>query len=647
MSNFDVAIRAKFVNQLGAGAKQAERDLKGIGNAAKALGNAKGGTHLASDTAKITTAAKTATKSLSEVKGQAQQLNNVNLGGLAKKLNEASREVTNTRRRINTATVGVSGKISELESETTLTSNAMGALAGTAAKAWGAVSAFIGVGAVIKGLSDIEERVTALDRKYASLAVTVEQRDPAFVQKMRQLDTEIGLKYGMTPEEVEPMRQSFGAAGLTPDQIENLTGMSAKGVKAMDATGGNVAQALIAAVQNLDIPATKENAERVLDMISKGTKLGSFESESVAKFLPQFAAQYAGLGMKGFDALAEINALAQIVRKGSGTPDEAGTNLQNLFAKIASPDAVKNFKEKGVDLRSVAKRAKKEGKSYAEAVIEEVMRITKGDEFKMGELFGDMQVKNALRPLTQFMDQYRTFKEQIEKESSGTLEADWQFLKQTPAERQARLKAITDAGLDKMGKKLQPAKENWERVKAWFFNSDELRRQDYIDKLGTPSDADKAMENEKYQRWRTMNQNRGGRGGAPIPNKPPYPEIEEKLKKTSLAPAAKDGMDQFNATLKAEGTKSEAWAREMAAKLQQILSFKAHPTISPSFMDNAAPAGASAVGGTGKQSSISQTNNYRISGHSPETVARRVARAQDRDMRRAQAASLHDLGALA
>lgn len=46
MTNFDVSVRARFVNQIGAGAKGAERDLKNVANAAKAIGRVDFGTRL-------------------------------------------------------------------------------------------------------------------------------------------------------------------------------------------------------------------------------------------------------------------------------------------------------------------------------------------------------------------------------------------------------------------------------------------------------------------------------------------------------------------------------------------------------------------------------------------------------------------------
>ncbi|MFZ5736869.1 MAG: hypothetical protein ACOY6K_08315, partial [Pseudomonadota bacterium] len=57
MSNLDVALRLRLVNQLGGPAKDAKKELEGIGAAAKKLDGAKAG-KLAADLTKAKTEAK-------------------------------------------------------------------------------------------------------------------------------------------------------------------------------------------------------------------------------------------------------------------------------------------------------------------------------------------------------------------------------------------------------------------------------------------------------------------------------------------------------------------------------------------------------------------------------------------------------------
>jgi TP901 family phage tail tape measure protein len=66
---------------------------------------------------------------------------------------------------------------------------------------------------------------------------------------------------------------------------------------------------------------------------------------------------------------------------------------------------------------------------------------------------------------------------------------------------------------------------------------------------------------------------------------------------------------------------------------------------SPSFMGNAAPASARAGGRSGGTGNTS--NTYNVAGYNPGVVARRIQREQDRETRLARAGALHDLWSLA
>ncbi|SCM75454.1 hypothetical protein KL86PLE_20122 [uncultured Pleomorphomonas sp.] len=66
---------------------------------------------------------------------------------------------------------------------------------------------------------------------------------------------------------------------------------------------------------------------------------------------------------------------------------------------------------------------------------------------------------------------------------------------------------------------------------------------------------------------------------------------------------------------------------------------------SPSFMGNAAPASARAGGRSGGAGNTS--NTYNVAGYNPGVVARRIQREQDRETRLARAGALHDLWSLA
>lgn len=65
----------------------------------------------------------------------------------------------------------------------------------------------------------------------------------------------------------------------------------------------------------------------------------------------------------------------------------------------------------------------------------------------------------------------------------------------------------------------------------------------------------------------------------------------------------------------------------------------------PSFMGNAAPASARVGGRSGGSSSTA--NNFNVAGYNPGVIARRIQREQDRQTRMARAGALHDLWSVA
>ncbi|WP_336802295.1 phage tail tape measure protein [Kaistia sp. MMO-174] len=476
MSNLDVALRIKLLANTGPGRKRAISDLQGIKKAADSIGKGRGGGNLEAGLDKVERKARRTRKAVAEVGDTAGRVKRVDPStNMVKGFDAIERKARQTRRVIDNVSRAGAGTNSQVRT----TGGAFDFLAGTAGRAFTALAAFAAPLAIIRGLSDIEEKLTAVERRYASIAVTAEQRDPAYVAKMRAKDTEVGKRYGLRPEDILPIRNDYAAAGIDPTAAEKLIDPSSRAMKAMDASPGNISQTVISGIQNLGI--TPEQIPLYLDMIAKGTKLGRFEADSVAKFMPTFASNYASLGYTGLDAAAEINAMAQVVRMTAPSADAAGTNLQNYLMKLTAPDSVKNFKEKGVDIEAIMKKSRANGTSFVADALAKTWEVTKGDTFSIGELFGDMQAKQALEPLLRNRELLEQWKKIIREESGGTLDEDWKFLRATPAERQARYEAVAGQGSDKVAQSTQPAITFWKWLKAELLNPGEAARQDRLD----------------------------------------------------------------------------------------------------------------------------------------------------------------------
>lgn len=198
--------------------------------------------------------------------------------------------------------------------------------------------------------------------------------------------------------------------------------------------------------------------QTALDILVQSGKEGNFEFNDMAKTLPILGAQFQALKMGGTEAAATMGAALQIARKGASTSDEAANNMNNFMAKILSPETLKKAsKNFNVDLYSIIQKAQKGGKNPFEAAMQEVMKMTKGGDQKLlGELFGDMQVQNFVRPMIQNFEEYKAIKKKA-LAASGVVDKDFEIMMKENAQGLKNLQISTDNAANSFGQALQPA----------------------------------------------------------------------------------------------------------------------------------------------------------------------------------------------
>jgi TP901 family phage tail tape measure protein len=565
---------------------------------------------------------------------------------------------------------------------------AIGALGVTAGNAFGALLAFASVDNIVRGLNQLETGFNSVDDAAARVAVTAEMRDPKVVAAIKAENDRVAMRYGLEAQEVNAARNVFAAANYPVASQNALLNPTGKTAYASGSAPETIASAVTAAINNLGI--TVDQVPAFLDQIVKGGKEGEFEIEAMAKYFPELGALYSASGRSGLDASAELIALAQVVRKGAGMEAGAATNLQNLLSKMAAPETVKNFKDKGVDLRGVSKRAQAQGTPYILALLDEVQRLTGGDEFAIGELFGDMQAKSALRPLLNNRALYSNAFDAIRNKSTGVVDLDANFLDDTPASEAGRRAAA-------MGQTGRVAGSFWGKLKnpvldeiLGWFNPSYRRQEDSIEnekrlrgvnvealeleikelrgqidsrpesRFGLPDTARLPLELRlKDLEWQLQQarkvqgidvQAQPGVPSGPFPKpKPGWDGLDRFIPgKQSLKEAGGEAGSKFAEALSSEAAKAGAMADELKARF----SFTATPTINPSFSGadpvsmrkgaersfKSAPAAA--------QPAMNINNTFNQA-RDPERAAREAQRLQNRAIRSARARSLHDTGDLA
>lgn len=227
------------------------------------------------------------------------------------------------------------------------------------------------------------------------------------------------------------------AAGLDPRVATRFMPTIGKAATATQSEVDDLAKTMFAVYDNLKVPEAQ--LMKSIDTLAASGKEGRFELNNMARFFPMLTAGAQSLGMKGVPAVASLGAALQIAMKGAGSPEEAATNFQNFLQKITSKDTVKNFSKFGINVEQEMKRATEKGLDPIEHMLNVIMKVTGGNKFKLGEIFGDMQVTNFLVPMMKNLAEYRGIRDRT-MNASGVVDKDYQAMMGTTIEQWKSLK---------------------------------------------------------------------------------------------------------------------------------------------------------------------------------------------------------------
>jgi TP901 family phage tail tape measure protein len=275
------------------------------------------------------------------------------------------------------------------------------------------------------------------------------------------------------PADLQAGVDALSGFGLDPREATRMMAPIGRAATAYKAQISDLSAAAFAVSDNLKVPV--DQTARVIDVMAAAGKAGAFEMRDMAQYFPALTAGYQALGQKGVPAVADLSAALQIARKGAGDSASAATNVANLLQKITSPATVRAFeKNYGVDLPAALKRAYQEGKTPLEAIAELTQRTLGGDMSKLGYLFEDAQVQQALRPLIANMEEYRRIRAEAGA-SSGTTDGDFAERMKDSAEKARELKVRAQTLAITLGAQLLPAANRVagiavavaDRISAW------------------------------------------------------------------------------------------------------------------------------------------------------------------------------------
>lgn len=234
----------------------------------------------------------------------------------------------------------------------------------------------------------------------------------------------LALQTGQRSREIAEAAQNLIAAGLSGDDVATFLPILARTATAAGATMADLSRAMVAMRQNAGISGATEMADALGGMAQAG-KAGNFELRDMSRFFPALLAQMDGLGVRGRTATDSLAAMLQVARQGAGSTEEAATNLTNFLSKLTSPETRRNFQAIGVNLEGVLADAARQGINPVEAVLQKIRERTGGNMFRVGELFGDMQVLNFLRPMLRGTAEYLTILEGVRAANARVVDQDF------------------------------------------------------------------------------------------------------------------------------------------------------------------------------------------------------------------------------
>ena len=197
--------------------------------------------------------------------------------------------------------------------------------------------------------------------------------------------------------------------------------------------------------------------QAAFDIMAAGGKAGKFELKDMARYLPSLGPAASAIGFEGKKGLSDLVAMLQVMRKGSGTAEEAVASMNNILAKMESDKTTKALKGLGVDAEAAFKKARAEGKNLVEVFEELVNKALKGDRSRLGEIIDDMEFKRGVQALMMFKGEWQDLSRTMQASSAGTVATD---LARVLADRQTSFDRLSNSAsrfADVVGNRVGPA----------------------------------------------------------------------------------------------------------------------------------------------------------------------------------------------
>lgn len=214
---------------------------------------------------------------------------------------------------------------------------------GTAAKLAG-FGLSLGLGAVTKELIDFDAEIVRMGVQAGISDGEIQNLKQSLFDTAT--DPNIKMGYNDMSAAMSEVIEMTGNMGFAEGNLRNM-GLAMRAT----ASDGKAIGGLFAEFEKMKLGT--EDIAIAMDTLATQGNNGAFTLANLAALGPRTINAYRAVGRDGVEALTEMGAALQVIRRGTGSSEQAATAFEAVMRNLTNPDKQKALRSMGVDVRDM------------------------------------------------------------------------------------------------------------------------------------------------------------------------------------------------------------------------------------------------------------------------------------------------------